>query len=70
MADKYRIRWGRIGGRRYCIAERQIKIFGIPLFYFPVLEGRWRQREIEAQWDIDGDIAYRKKLPKTKYFEV
>lgn len=67
MADEYRIRWAicttnRGRRTRMCIAERRVRLFGIPLFWFPV--DRWRFTEDEARQDAAYDAELRKPLPK------
>lgn len=67
MADEYRIRWAicttRRGRTRMCIAERKVRLFGIPLFWFPT-DGDWRLTEDEARRDAAYDAELRRPLPK------
>ncbi len=59
----YRVREAVIEVREGCrerrfIAEREVRFFGIRLFWFPMFESGWRTTQARAE----DDIAYHKFL--------
>ena len=64
---RYRTRWAIIKvcnglTSRYekrVLAERLITLWGFSLFWWPVINGKWRRTEEEAQCDIRDDKELR-----------
>ena len=72
----YRIVWANVdtyNGHRYvtrrmCRAERRVSFFGLFYVWWPVMDGRWRDREIDAEFDIVDDKGLRSPLPAPKVY--
>lgn len=75
MTTIYRINWARVQvcngyncwKERRCMAEREVRVFGIHLFWWPV--GEWREYESLSVRDIERDVDMRKPLPKPRIIE-
>ena len=54
--------------RRF-IAERKIKILGVFLFWWPVINFEWRSTQEAAMRDIEHDAHIREPLVVSKIYE-